>query len=96
MEQLHAFVISEDDINSLKERGVKRSQDIKRELKQIENRACGLFNDMSSLIELYKTGSISIEGFKARYDPLDIQRNQLLEQIPKLNAELDHLIIQAD
>ena len=41
--------------------------------------------------DLYMQGGLTVEQFKSRYQPLDLRKKQLEEEVPRVEAELDVL-----
>jgi site-specific DNA recombinase len=92
-DQLRGFFLSADDLaRSLGEvdENIKAKETL---LASQEAETKLLTAEMDKVMELYLSASISKEGFKERYSPLELQRNQLRDELPRLQGELDFLKI---
>lgn len=49
--------------------------------------------DCDTAFELYKTGGLSVQQFKERYQPLDTRKQEIAAELPRLQGELDALRI---
>jgi len=93
-EQLKAFVFSPDELLKAFEQtdiAIQEKQDL---INNLEKESHKLSEEMDKLMRLYMDGEIPKEGFGKRYNPLDERKNQIDQQIPELQGELDFLKIQ--
>ncbi|MBI2844005.1 MAG: recombinase family protein [Armatimonadetes bacterium] len=93
-EQLKAFFLSPVEINnylSQADRTIKEKEELINTLLEEERT---LNQDMDRVYKLYLDDEITSNGFGKRYKPLEERLEQMEEQIPKLQAEIDFLKIQ--
>lgn len=93
-EQLKNFFFSPTEIADYLEGAdemIKQKQDV---LKALEREEAGLRKKMEKLLRLYYDDEIAKEGFGREYRPLEERLNQIEEEIPNLQGELDFLKIQ--
>lgn len=93
-QQLQEFLLSKDDLNSY----LNQAHDIIAEKTQVlevlEKELASLNANVDKFYELYMSDNISKEGFGRKYAPLEERINQLNEEIPKVQSEIDFLKIQ--
>jgi len=59
-------------------------ESLKRDFKRV-NRDCGV------AFELYKSGGLTVQQFKEKYQPLDIRKQEISAELRRLQGELDVL-----
>ena len=92
-EQLREFSLSKEEMEqfSTKAEGiVKQKESLLQGIIKERDRVAGA---MDRVYQLYLDEQISSEGFGTRYKPLEEQRRQLDDELPRLQAELDYLKI---
>jgi site-specific DNA recombinase len=94
-EQLHGFLVSPDEVNAYLARA-KDTVDEKRDLlesrkKEVEKNR----QEIERMRQLYVDGHISGEAFGEFFRPLDERQKQLADELPRMQAELDFLTINA-
>lgn len=93
-EQLKDFFFSPKEVvryldqadHIIKEK-IERQNILEKELERVEKQ-------MNKLIELYTADKISKNGFGEKYRPLEKQKEQLEDEIPRLQSDVDFLKIQ--
>jgi site-specific DNA recombinase len=92
-EQVRAFLVSENELASHLEQAngvVKEKVELLAVLEQ-ESRKLG--DETDKLYDLYQSNMIDKQGFGLKYRPLAERRDQLDNQIPELQAQIDILKI---
>ncbi|MEW8285204.1 MAG: recombinase family protein [Candidatus Thiodiazotropha endolucinida] len=93
-EQLKNFFFSPDDIAQYLNQADSVIREKEKLLGVLDSEQRTLQRDMDKLYELYLAGEIPKEGFGRKYRPLEERFEQLNEQIPELQGEVDFLKIQ--
>ncbi len=94
MEQLHEFVISPHDMSGVKEQTKRAIHALKKQCDDIKKKKKELYEEISTLIDMYKENLLSKEDFTARYEPIKEQQDQVAGALPRLEAELASKTIQ--
>lgn len=93
--ELKEFLLSEDDLHAY----LHQSDDVLVEkieqLQLLEKKEKEIQTEINKLYDLYIEDQISKEGFGRKYTPLEERLNQLENQIPKLQSEIDLLKIKS-
>ncbi len=92
--QLKNFLFSPDDVGvylSEADRTIKEKDELLQSLFAEERK---VKQEMESVYKLYIDKEISSQGFGQRYKPLEERSNQINDQIPEVQAEIDFLKIQ--
>ncbi len=94
IEQLKSFLLSPDDVSAF----VVRAESTVREkielLNVLTTELSSVETKMDKVYDLYIDGEITSSGFGSRYGPLEKRQNQLQEELPRLQGEIDSLKIQ--
>jgi site-specific DNA recombinase len=94
-EQLREFFFSPDDIAEALEESDSKVSELKELLATVEGERATVQAEMDKVYKLYLADQVSVDGFGRTYKPLEERLKGLEDQIPKLQAELDFLRIQA-
>lgn len=92
-EQIKNFLFSDDEIAAHLERAnniIKQKAEL---LQVLEAERKKLITEVDKIYDLYQSNMIDKHGFGAKYKPLSERQQQLEEEIPQLQAELDVLKI---
>lgn len=92
--QLKAFFFSPVEINNYLSQAnnvISEKEDLLQTLLEDEKKVT---QEMDLIYRLYVEGQITPAGFGERYKPLEERKNQIVEHIPELQAEIDFLKIQ--
>ena len=92
--QLKNFFLSPSEVNTYLNRAddsIKEKEDLLWSLSEEQRRVT---QEMEKLYRLYLEDQITPQGFGTRYKPLEERLNQIEEQLPQLQAEIDFLRIQ--
>jgi hypothetical protein len=92
-EQLKGFFLSSDEVRTHLDAAGGEVTDRQALLTSLETDRASLAAEMDKVMDLYVTGHVSKEGFRARYGPLEERRNRIRDEIPRLQGELDFLKI---
>ena len=88
-EQIKNFLVSEKEIvNHLEQANTTLKEKVEL-LGVLEKESNKLNQEVDKLYDLYQSSMIDKHGFGLKYKPLSERREQLDEQIPKLQAEID-------
>ncbi len=93
-EQLRGFFLSPEEIGRYLEESDKTIQEKGALLASLTEERAGLKAEMDRLYRLYMDGGLTVEGFKSRNQPLEDREKQLVEEVPRLQAEVDFMRIQ--
>jgi site-specific DNA recombinase len=93
-EQLKSFIFSPSDIAAHLKDGTVVIQDKEELLGTLEREQTRIEREMNKVYRLYIEEQISAEGFGRTYGPLEERFNQLEQEIPRVQGEIDHLKIQ--
>ncbi|MCZ7601660.1 MAG: recombinase family protein [Melioribacteraceae bacterium] len=92
-EQLHEFIISPDEIAEYlknSDKSLKEKEELYTHLIQEKN---SIQKEMNSLIQLHQSGELPQKGFARHYQPLEDRLEQIENQLPELQGEIDFLKI---
>jgi site-specific DNA recombinase len=92
-EQVKNFLISDQEINDHLEQGNEVVKEKTELLSVLEKEIVKITHEIDKLYDLYQSGMIDKSGFGTKYKPLAERRDQLEEQIPELQAQIDILKI---
>lgn len=92
-EQVKAFLFSEREIAMQLEKADDSIREKAVLLDVLENERRKLTQEVDKLYDLYQSGMIDKQGFGAKYRPLSERQQQLDEEIPRAQADLDVLKI---
>jgi len=93
-EQLKTFLFSPEEIaNHLAQgdQGIKEREDL---LRTLESERASVREEMEKVYRLYVADQLTPEGFGRQYRPLEERFNQLEDEVPRLQGEVDFLKIQ--
>ena len=93
-EQLKAIFFAGDELAAFlgqAQAAVSEKEELLRAVATERRRVC---DEMDRVYELYISDTISKEGFAERYKPLEVRRDAMDEEIPRLEAERDAMKIQ--
>jgi site-specific DNA recombinase len=93
-EQLRTFVIDPKQIVNHLEKAHQGIRDKQALLQSLETERDKVGEEADKLYQLYIANEISAQGFGRKHKPLEERLNQLEDQIPKLQGEIDFLKIQ--
>jgi len=93
-EQLKGFFLSSSDIVGYLQEADKTIKEKQTLLRSLERQHKKLTSNMDKVLRLYLEDKISSDGFAREHRPLEEQLNQLNEQIPQIQGEVDFLKIQ--
>ena len=92
--QLKNFFLSPSEVNTYLNRAdeaIGAKEDPLRSLSEEQRRVS---QEMEKVYRLYLDDQITPQGFGTRYKPLEERLNQIEDQLPQLQAEIDFLRIQ--
>ncbi len=93
-DQLQVFLLSKEELNNY----LNQAHDVIAEKSQVlevlQSELSDLQAQVDKFYDLYMSDNISKEGFGRKYAPLEERLNQLNEEIPKIQSEIDFLKIQ--
>lgn len=92
-EQVRSFLISDNEIAAALDQANTTVGEKVDLLSVLEKEATNLAQEIDKLYDLYQSSMIDKLGFGAKYKPLAERRDQLENQIPQLQAEIDVLKI---
>lgn len=90
-EQLRGFFVDPDEVKrhlTASSEELTAKQDLLAQLRSDELR---IQKEMDAVFALYTAQTISMDGFAERYGPLEIRRNQIRDEIPRTEGEIDFL-----
>jgi site-specific DNA recombinase len=93
-EQLRAFFLSPEDLARHLEEGDEQLSARTELLDQLTREQQKVAREMEKTHKLYLEDAISADGFKRLYRPLEDRAEQLTDEIPRLQAEVDFLRMQ--
>lgn len=93
-EQLKNFFFSPSEIADYLNQADETIRDREEQLETLSNECQKVQQEMDKVYRVYIADEISIEGFGRQYRPLEERLNQLEDEIPRLQGELDFLKIQ--
>jgi site-specific DNA recombinase len=92
-EQLRAFFFSDEELSAHLKESDRDLAERERLLAVLEAERKKLAMEIDKLHDLYQSGAIDKTGFGEKYRPLGHRRDQLDDEIPRAQAELDVLRI---
>lgn len=92
-DQLRGFFLSSDEVRKQLEQANEGILTKEALLLSLETETEGVQAEMDKMMQLYLAGELRKEGFGERYQPLEDRRNQLHDEIPRLQGEIDYLRI---
>jgi site-specific DNA recombinase len=95
LQQLQGFLLSPEDIARHIQQADEALQHKAEVLASLDTEVRRVVQDMEKIYRLYLADQVSPEGFGRMYGPLEERKRQLDEEVPRLQAELDFLKIQA-
>lgn len=93
-EQLKDFLFSENDLAAYFHQADDAVREKEEQLAVLKKEKTDLGREMDKLYDLYMDEQISKEGFGRKHKPLEERFNQLENQTPKLQSEIDFLKIK--
>lgn len=93
-EQLKNFFFSPAEITQYLKQADKAIQEKEELFQALEKEAQKVQQEMDQTYRLYLDGGISSKGFGIKYRPLEERIDQLEDQMPKLQGEIDYLKIK--
>ncbi|MEM7206507.1 MAG: recombinase family protein [Pseudomonadota bacterium] len=93
-EQLKDFLISEDDIATYLNQADSVISEKHELLAVLQKEQRELQAEMDKIYKLYMNDEISAQGFGRKYKPLEARFEQLNEEVPDLQSEIDFLKIE--
>jgi site-specific DNA recombinase len=94
-EQLHHFLVSPDEIDAHDRAVVEAMEEKTQLIASAETELRKIEAEIETVFQLYAAGELSKEDFGRRHRPLSERRSQLEEELPRLQANLDVLRINA-
>jgi len=92
-EQLRSFFFSPEEIAKHLDAFGQTVGDKEEQLALLERERQRLANEVDKLYALYQSDAIDKRGFADKYQPLSARQQQLDDQLPELQAEIDFLKI---
>jgi site-specific DNA recombinase len=92
--QLKNFFLSSDEVSSYLGKADQVVIEKEELLRSLTEEAQRVKQEMDKTYKLYIDDEITSQGFGARYKPLEERLQQIEDQIPELQAEVDFLKIQ--
>lgn len=92
--KLRGFLSSPDEVARALEEGDRKLEEKRALLATTKRREASVRSQMDKLYHLYLDDQISTTGFGERNRPLEEQLEQLRQELPRLEAEIDVLSIQ--
>jgi site-specific DNA recombinase len=93
-EQLKAFLLTETDVSEYLSKTNTEIRDKESQLTILTNEAAKLRKEKTELINLRIHGEMNKESFAEHFKPLEERLEQIGNQLPELQAEVDFLKIQ--
>lgn len=93
-EELQRFFLSDADVRGLIEQADATLIEKRELLAALKAEVGRVQEDMDQTYRLYLDGVISSQGFGERYKPLEERRNQIREELPRVQNEADFLATQ--
>ena len=93
-EQLKSFFFSKDEVAKYLSEADMVIKEKQRLLETLITEKAKIEKEMDRVYELYINDEISMEGFGKRYKPLEKRLNEIEDEIPNLQGEIDFLKIQ--
>ncbi|MDZ4861509.1 MAG: recombinase family protein [Candidatus Hydrogenedentes bacterium] len=90
-DQLQGFLLSPDDIHRYVSDAGTTVRDQEALLASLAKERRKLEQETDHLFQLHRDGQIPTQGFGARYQPLQDRLDQIKDEIPKLEADIDFL-----
>lgn len=90
-EQLRGMFASDEGVQQVIQQADENLKDREALLAAQQVEAAKLSGTMDQIMDLYLAGSISKDGFKERFGPLEDRRNQLRDEVPRLMGQIDYL-----
>ena len=91
--EVQSVLTSDDEISTILESASQTVKEKTELLAVLEKDMAKLGTEIDKLYDLYQSGMIDKTGFGAKYKPLSERRDQLDNQLPALQAEIDVLKI---
>jgi len=88
-EQLRAFVLSDETIQTHLEKTDQAIQEKESLVQALEVERTRVKADMDRLLDLYSAGELPKRGFGDRYRPLDDRFHEIEDELPNLQGEID-------
>jgi len=92
-EQLKGFFLSPTEIAEFLQSGDEHIKEKEELLTVLEKEQQKLQKNVDDLFRLHSDGEIPSQGFRARYQPLQDRLDQIDQQVPEIQAEIDFLKI---
>ena len=92
-EQLTQFLLSPDEIADHRAAAAESQRDKERLLQTARTELISLDDEEKRLLSLHYASAIGTEDFRRMHRPVSERRKQLVEELPRLEAELDALRI---
>ncbi|KAB2880920.1 recombinase family protein [bacterium] len=93
-EQLKSFLFSKEDIMDYLSKADETIKEKEELIESLVKESRKVKEEMEKLVRLHLDGEIPKDGFGRHYKPMEERFNQLEEQIPTLQGEIDFLKIQ--
>lgn len=90
-EELRGFFVSPQALAEHLDQANGQAQEKERLVASLEAEEARVSADMDKMMQLYLAGEIGKDGFGERYRPLEDRRNQVRDEMPRLQGELDYL-----
>lgn len=94
-EQLKSFVFSEAEVQRFFRQSDEKLNEKVRLLDTMATEAQEIRAQMNNLVRLFQIGELPKQGFGRHYQPLEERFDQVNDEIPELQGEIDFLKIQA-
>src|ERR1039458_782922 len=92
-EELHAFFGSSEKIAAHMTEAKRNVAEKEEALAAQERQIQKVRDEMKQTHQLYLEGQVTSQGFGQFYKPAEERLNQLLAELPKLEAEVDHMTV---
>jgi site-specific DNA recombinase len=93
--QLHRFILSPDELDAHARAANEAVGEREKLVAAAEAELKKLYAEDDRLYNLYQAGGLTTDDFGRRHGPLSARRNQLEDELPRLQAQLDVMRINA-
>ncbi len=90
-DQLQGFLLSPDDLHQYVAEAETTVRDQEALVTSLIQEKRKLEQEIDTLFDLHRDGQIPSQGFGARYQPLQDRVDQIQEEVPRLEADIDFL-----
>jgi site-specific DNA recombinase len=93
-EELKGYLVNPEHVSDYLSQNQKASEAKYDLLASLKNDHTRVKTEIESTFRLYHAGGLTVEKFKARFDPLEQRREEIETEMPKLEGEIKHLRIE--